>query len=233
MNSQEMSKFVSRKRRDREKEQRIQSILNAAQKIFSEKGYLKATMEEIAWEAEVTKPTVYLYFKAKDYLFFTLMLPLLENIRQELEEVEKKLESGRITDGVLLIRACFKAFYRGYRHSPEVFRIIQLFQQQGLGKELAPEIMKALNDQGRMNIDIGRRILARGMELGMIRKVNVYEFADAIWGSVVGVIQLEDMKSDEKKKHKLKDRTLRLVEQLFAEGMAVKTGGAFRNGIEE
>jgi len=225
MKPQDRLKLVSQKRRSREKEQRIQSILDAAKKVFSEKGYLKATMEEIAWEAEVTKPTVYLYFKTKDDLFYTLMLPLMEDIHQQLEELEERLESGKIKDGATLIRGLFRSFYHGYKLSPDLFRIIQLFQQQGLGREMDPDVMKALTDKGRMNFDIGRRVLEKGMELGMIRKVNVYEMADAIWGAFVGITQLEDIKSDERKNHTLKERTLRLVEQLFAEALTIGTGG--------
>jgi len=224
MKSQDRLKLVSQKRRSREKEQRIQSILDAAKKVFSEKGYLKATMEEIAWEAEVTKPTVYLYFKTKDDLFYTLMLPLMEDMHQQLAELEKRLESGKIKDGITLIKGLFKSFYHGYYLSPDTFRIIQLFQQQGLGREMDPDIMKALVEKGRMNFDVGRKVLGKGMELGMIKKVNVYEMADAIWGSFVGITQLEDIKDDEQKNHTLKERTLHLVEQLFAESLTTKMG---------
>ena len=217
---QEKHKIVCQQRRDREKAQRIQSILEAAKRVFTSKGYLKSTMDEIALEAEVTKPTVYLYFKAKDDLFFTLMLPLIDDIRGQLEEVEESLASGKINDGGSLVAAIFRAFYHGYVTSPETFRIIQLFQQQGLMSELRPEVRAALNVKGRVNFDLGRRLLTRGMELGLIRKVNVYEMSDVIWGLIVGVIQLEDIKSDDQKGHKLKENTLRLAERLIAESLA-------------
>jgi len=219
---QEKHKIVCQQRRDREKAQRMQSILEAAKKVFSAKGYLKTTMDEIAMEAEVTKPTIYLYFKAKDDLFFTLMLPLIEDIQGQLENVEKNLAAGEITEGSSLIMAIFRAFYHGYETSPETFRIIQLFQQQGLMGELRPEVRTALNDKGRVNFILGRRLLTRGIELGMIREVDVYEMADVIWGLIVGVIQLEDIKSDEQKHHRLKENTLRLAERLIAEALTRK-----------
>jgi TetR/AcrR family transcriptional regulator len=53
-------------RRTREKQYRIQNILNAAEKVFFSKGYESATMNEIAREAELGKGTIYLYFKGKD-----------------------------------------------------------------------------------------------------------------------------------------------------------------------
>jgi TetR/AcrR family transcriptional regulator len=217
--SQDKLKIACQHRRDREKAQRIQSIMEAAKRVFSSKGYLKATMDEIALEAEVTKPTIYLYFKAKDDLFFTLMLPLMQDIQEQLENVGRNLESGEIKDGRSLIKATFRAFYHGYQTSPDTFRIIQLFQQQGLLGELRPEVRKALNDKGRINFILGRRLLTKGIEQGLIKKVNVFEMADAIWGLIVGVIQLEDIKSDEQKNHRLKENTLRLAEELFAEAL--------------
>jgi AcrR family transcriptional regulator len=53
-------------RRAREKQHRIQNILQAAEKVFFSKGYEFATMNEIAHEAELGKGTLYLYFKGKD-----------------------------------------------------------------------------------------------------------------------------------------------------------------------
>lgn len=51
------------------KEQATQRILDAAQKVFSEKGYHEARMEDIADRVGVSKRTLYLYFKNKEELF--------------------------------------------------------------------------------------------------------------------------------------------------------------------
>lgn len=212
-------KQVCQDRRNREKNQRIQSILEAAQRVFFSKGYLKATMDEIAMEAEITKPTIYLYFKTKDDLFFTLMLPLMEHIRRQLEAVDQDLSFGNIKNSHKLMEFIFEAFYSGYEASPDAFRIIQLFQQQKLMNELRPEVREALNEKGRVNYILCRKILERSIELGLIRKVNIYELADVIWGLIVGVIQLVDIKSDDKKKNDLKRNTLRLAEKLIAEAL--------------
>lgn len=218
-------KIICQQRRDREKNLRIQSIIEAAKKVFASKGYLKATMDEIALEAEVTKPTIYLYFKAKDDLFFNLMLPLIDAIRQQLQKVEKNLLTGKILDGGGLITAIFKAFYHAYEILPETFRIIQLFQQQGLMGELRPEVRSALNDKGRINIVLCRQLLTCGMEMGIIKKVNVYEMTDVIWGMLVGIIQLEDAKFYDRKNKRLTENTLRLAERLIADAMTIESRG--------
>ena len=66
---------------------RVQSILDAAKKVFFSRGYLKATMDEIALEAEISKPTIYQYFRTKDDLYFSLMLPVVEDIGIQMEKL--------------------------------------------------------------------------------------------------------------------------------------------------
>lgn len=54
-----------------EKQQRI---LAAALKVFSEAGYSAASMDAIALDAEVSKPTLYMYFGSKEQLFESMMV---------------------------------------------------------------------------------------------------------------------------------------------------------------
>jgi AcrR family transcriptional regulator len=51
-----------------------QRILAAALKVFSEAGYTAASMDAIAVEAEVSKPTLYMYFGSKEQLFESMMV---------------------------------------------------------------------------------------------------------------------------------------------------------------
>ncbi|MEE9442627.1 MAG: TetR/AcrR family transcriptional regulator [candidate division Zixibacteria bacterium] len=61
------------KRKEREKEARKHSILEAAARVFSRKNFGEATLDEIAIEAELSKGTLYNYFKDKQDLFDSLM----------------------------------------------------------------------------------------------------------------------------------------------------------------
>src|SRR5712672_1356677 len=47
-------------------------ILDAAVKMFAERGYFSSTVAEIARAAGVADGTIYLYFKSKDDLLFEL-----------------------------------------------------------------------------------------------------------------------------------------------------------------
>ena len=55
-------------RKEREKEQRRDEIIQAAEKVFFSKGFEQSTMDDIADKAELSKGTLYLYFKSKEDL---------------------------------------------------------------------------------------------------------------------------------------------------------------------
>ncbi|MEA3497387.1 MAG: TetR/AcrR family transcriptional regulator, partial [Bacteroidota bacterium] len=61
-------------RKEREKEQRKNDIIDAAEKIFFKKGLSNSTMDEVAKEAELSKGTLYLYFKSKEEIYFEIKL---------------------------------------------------------------------------------------------------------------------------------------------------------------
>ena len=61
-------------RREQNRLNRERQILDAALKIFGATGYTGATMDAVAAEAGVTKPTLYSYFPSKESLFQAMML---------------------------------------------------------------------------------------------------------------------------------------------------------------
>lgn len=64
---------ASLSRRERDKLLRRADILRAAEHVFALKGYYEATIQDIAKEAQYATGTVYLYFKDKESLYFSLV----------------------------------------------------------------------------------------------------------------------------------------------------------------
>lgn len=75
-----------------------QAILESALDIFSEKGYARATFDEIAARAGFTKGAIYWYFRNKADLVAALIVEYVQ--RKELE-VEKKLSKENTLDSLL------------------------------------------------------------------------------------------------------------------------------------
>jgi len=62
----------SKSRREREKEQRREDIMNAAENLILKQGFENTTMEQIAFKAEYSKGTLYNYFESKDDLYLAI-----------------------------------------------------------------------------------------------------------------------------------------------------------------
>lgn len=72
--------------KEQEKEQRRNYILDAAEKLFFSRGYDGVSMDDIANEVEFNKATLYLYFKNKESLFFTVVLRGIRILNAMIEE---------------------------------------------------------------------------------------------------------------------------------------------------
>ena len=61
-------------------------ILKAAEKVFLENGFPKASMREIAQEAQVGLSNIYNYFKNKDDIFCTVVRPVISAFDRMMHE---------------------------------------------------------------------------------------------------------------------------------------------------
>ncbi|RJR38591.1 MAG: TetR/AcrR family transcriptional regulator, partial [Deltaproteobacteria bacterium] len=84
-------------RREREKLRQRQEMLAAALDLFSQKGYHKVSMQEIAEKAEFAIGTLYKFFQSKEDLYKALFSDLCDNFEEALtraieepaDEIEK------------------------------------------------------------------------------------------------------------------------------------------------
>ena len=86
---------LSLTRRERDRLLRQADILRAAEHVFALKGYYEATMQDISREAQYATGTVYLYFKDKDALYFSLFEQKLKDLLSRLKEETVKVHDVR------------------------------------------------------------------------------------------------------------------------------------------
>lgn len=97
-------------RRERERQRRRRAMLRAARSVFAEKGYDRATLDEIADRAEFGKGTLYNYFEGgkEDILF-----AVLEEIHDDICELVRRVFAGEEAQNRSL-RESFHAFTKAY-----------------------------------------------------------------------------------------------------------------------
>jgi len=69
-------------RKEREKQQRREEIIQAAEDVFFNKGFELATMDDIAAKAELSKGTLYIYFKNKEDLHMAVARRSIQTLRE-------------------------------------------------------------------------------------------------------------------------------------------------------
>lgn len=217
-------KSAPRKRRAENREHRINTILDAARNVFFAKGYVRATMDEIAAGAGVSKPVVYSHFRSKDALFFSLILPVIDTLEKELRTLQARIASGDIRDGGALIRGYFRAAKACYDISPDSFRILMFFQLGGLIGEMKPDVRDRLNEAGGRTFDLARTIFADACQKGWIRETPVHDLVDVLWGATIGIMQLQDAKLNESRRSEYKIASFRLAEELMLDALVSNSG---------
>jgi AcrR family transcriptional regulator len=201
-------------RKEREKERRRQQIIVAAKRVFSEKGFNKATMEDIAHEAELSPGTLYLYFKNKEELYASLSLRILQYLHIRVEHVIKEdLPPEQKMDALV------EAMYDVYAFDPLI--LINMFHLQSSEtlKNLSPKLMAEIEELSRKSIGAIALIFEQGIDAGLFIDRHPVALADIFWALFSGVILWTTSKKifNEEKDY-LKD-TLKIAFEVFSRGI--------------
>jgi AcrR family transcriptional regulator len=92
---QEPTLSPAARRRQRERTERLETILAAAENYFASEGYNKTRIESIADAAEVSVGTVYFYFKNKEDLLIKLLDTIGYQLRVTLGQAFRSAPGGR------------------------------------------------------------------------------------------------------------------------------------------
>lgn len=179
-------------RRKREKAERRTAILAAASRVFATKGFAVATMDEVAAEAELSKGTLYLYFKNKDDLFLALSAQIISKIVVEFEAATER--PGRGLDLLALMLRAYAEHVVGF---PDHFRSVVTWLSTGYRVDTTSPSFAAHRAQVARLIAALVAVIARGREDGSIRaELDPTITAAQVWGGIFGALQLR-VNSDE------------------------------------
>ena len=209
-------------RKKRESEQRIKTIYEASKKLFFEKGYTKTTMDDICVEAQLSKPTIYQYFKNKDALYFSFMIPIIEDTAKQSLVIERKLRAGQYLTGKAFMKDVFKSFWHTYKVDPEAFLIVFLFQQTGMVWKLDDHTRSSIVEKGKLNYEIARRVFTLAMKMGLIKKIDEYHIVDILWGSFQGLVHLMTIKFRGKEIEPHLTKIMNTMENIYVDSICIK-----------
>lgn len=137
-------------------------------------------MDKISAEAGLAKGTLYIYFKNKDDLHISLMLPVLDELGKRLLEFSEKVKQNQFSDKQTFAQEFYNVYYANYLYDPEGMRIIQAFQLGNHFSAMPALTLKKINRPAADNYKITRQFLSQVMKEGLIKTMNPVKLTDIL-----------------------------------------------------
>ena len=177
-------------RREREKLRRKNEIIDAAERIFFSKGLEQATMDEVAVEAELSKGTLYLYFKSKEELYLAVNergFKILQDLFRE------AVSNGQ--NGLDKVRAIGRAYFEYAQKHSDYFNAMLYYEAREFDSSDANSCAQACEKVGTATLKMVAEAIQTGIEDGTIRPdVDPFKTAVVLWGQSSGVVQVHALK---------------------------------------
>ncbi|PKM95017.1 MAG: hypothetical protein CVU84_06760 [Firmicutes bacterium HGW-Firmicutes-1] len=120
-------------KREANKIHKKETFLDAAEKLFAEKGFENTSIDEVVKKAGLTKRTLYQYFQSKEDLYYAVAL---SGARLLAKASFDALERGEnVRDKIHLANLAHLSFYKEY---PDSFRILNYLPANQQNIEASP-----------------------------------------------------------------------------------------------
>ncbi len=173
-------------RKKREKERRCNEILDAAEKVFFSRGINLATMDEVAEEAELSKGTLYLYFKSKEALYLGIACRALQLLHDMFQEAVRRHIKGM--DQIGAVGEAYFEFSRSYTDYFDAMLYYELYQKEDVARDALLEKCQQIE---RKKMRIVAAAIENGIKDGTIRDdLDPMKTAYILRGANTGIIQL-------------------------------------------
>jgi AcrR family transcriptional regulator len=163
-------------------EERKDQIMNAAEEVFTKKGFDDARMEDIAEETGLSKGTLYLYFKSKEDLVIAILdrifLGAFKQFKtQEIAEASAREAIWRFTEEAI------HDYLKMLRMMPIAYEFLALAFRNKI-------VQKALKQYFDVYMDALVPLIQRGIDSGEFRRVDAQEVAIAAGAIFEGTVLL-------------------------------------------
>jgi AcrR family transcriptional regulator len=176
----------SEERRKKEKENRKNTILRVARKLFFERGFKAVTVDLIAAKAEVSKGSIYLYFDSKEEIYTQILISANIERHKDIENFGKR--NGTTSELLLNFAREYVDFFLD---NNELFRILMTFMLHSDDMNLTEDQNTQLIYTTNENIRTISELLQKGIDSGeFVSDMDIRRTQYALWGLLNGIISL-------------------------------------------
>lgn len=179
-------------RKERERLQRRNDIIDAAEKVFFTRGFESATMDDIAAMAELSKGTLYLYFKSKEDLQFAIFMRGSDILMKMMQDHLPGGSNGY--QRLLELADSFIRFSREYRNYFNLFMYFESSRMEVLNID-QEQLQAYLREQSPLALVTQQ--VSLGIKDGSLRDDLPAEiFSATLWSQMLGVLIVLNNKAD-------------------------------------
>jgi TetR/AcrR family fatty acid metabolism transcriptional regulator len=150
-------------------------IIEAAVRVFAEKGFYNAKVSDVARQAGVADGTIYLYFKNKDDILISLFESKMDLILKRFREILTQSD-----DPIEKLKAFFKLYFNLIMEDEKLAEVFQVELRQS-GKFLKDYKNQKFADYLNLIADI----VQEGIDSGFFRQdLNVHIIKLMIFGAI-------------------------------------------------
>ncbi|GEL70461.1 TetR/AcrR family transcriptional regulator [Myxococcus virescens] len=171
-------------RKARRQEGRRQAILVAARAVLVRGGVLGLTLEAVAAEADLSKPSLFYYFRSKEDLVGALAV---EGLEREVKVLEAAVTAA--ASGVEALAALVRARVDLYAEDLDGFRVVYLWPQL-TGRQSEAHQSRVLALSGQLNDLLEARLQADARAGRLAPGLQPRRLANLAWTVAHGVLSL-------------------------------------------
>jgi AcrR family transcriptional regulator len=171
---------ASRQRRDQEKQEVRQAILDAAAELFREHGYERFSLRQVAERIGYSPTTIYLYFTDKDHLLFTVADEGFTRFGKQLVAAAASAQ-----DPVERLRAMGRAYIDFGIDNPAYYQLMFVQRCDFLLGQRDGEYKPRIDSFGVLQQAVRDMIDASAVQAG-----DAAPYADALWALVHGIVAM-------------------------------------------
>jgi AcrR family transcriptional regulator len=171
---------ASRQRRDQEKHDLREVILQAAGRLFADQGYERFSLRQVAEVIGYSATTIYLYFKDKDDLLFAVVDEGFDRFGQQLAAA-----AGAVDDPIERAQALGRAYISFGLQHPVHYQLMFMQRADFLSAHRPGEEKPRIDA-----FSILQDTIQYGIDAGALRAGDVEAYSDALWALVHGVVAL-------------------------------------------
>ena len=176
-------------RREREKAKRREDILQAARDVFFNEGSRRATIDDVAARAEVSKGTVYLYFESKEAILAHLVLEGLDILSGLLETAYAPKKDLTAEERVRRLARAYLKFSKTY---PKYFRLLMAFDHGRFRERVPASLYQEIAMRSLVSLRWVEQAFEQGRTSGQLAITDAHRAAGVLWASLNGVLFLLD-----------------------------------------